>query len=413
MAKSAAILKADDEAADAGAPSESLRAPSASSLAACHGARFTRLTLTDFRSYARLDIEFDGRPVALTGANGAGKTNILEALSLFGPGRGIRHARLEELPRLGGGGGWAAAARLESAGDERALGVGAHAKSQAGEAERRLCRIDGRSASGPAAFAECLRFVWLTPAQDRLFVEGAGERRRFIDRMAAARDPQFARIANDYETALRQRQRLLDEGARDDAWLTALERQIAEAGVAIAAARRETASALVAAALEDDAAAFPAADLALEGALEAMLAYETAADVEDQFAARLRANRRIDAEAGRAIAGPHRSDLLVTHRAKGRAARLCSTGEQKALLIGLVLANARALSLRRDSAPLVLLLDEIAAHLDSARRTALFAILGELGFQCFMTGADAALFEAWGEGAQHFEIADGAVRQNA
>lgn len=374
--------------------------------------RFRRLTLTDFRSYERIDLELDGRPVALSGRNGAGKTNLLEALSLLGPGRGLRNARLDELPRIGGAGGWAVSARLscdDGAGgaDIRSLGVG----SKDGDVDRRACRIDGAAASGPSAFAECLRLVWLTPAQDRLFVEGAGERRRFLDRMAMALDPGVARIAADYETAMRQRQRLLDERSRDETWIAALEVQMAENGVALAAARRDMAGALVAAACEDEASAFPAADIALDGEIEAALAYQPAAEVEEEFIDKLRGNRRIDAEAGRAILGPHRSDLLVTHRAKGRPARLCSTGEQKALLIGLILANARALSLKPGAAPLVLLLDEIAAHLDEDRRAALFDILSDLGFQCFMTGTDAALFEAWGGRAQAFEVRNGAINE--
>jgi DNA replication and repair protein RecF len=376
-------------------------------------ARIRRLTLTDFRSYERFDVDFDGRPVALAGPNGAGKTNLLEAISLIGPGRGLRQARLEELPRIGGAGGWAVSARVLSDGDARQFGVGGARKDDADDGERRLCRIDGRAASGPSAFAEWLRLLWLTPAQDRLFMEGAGERRRFLDRMAMAQDPALARAASDYETALRQRQRLLDEKSRDDAWLSALELEIAETGVALAAARRATAGALAAAAIEDaveNGGAFPAADLALEGEIETALAYQPAAEVEEAFCARLKAARRIDAEAGRATVGPHRSDLLVTHRAKGRPARLCSTGEQKALLIGLVLANARALSLKPSGAPLILLLDEIAAHLDEEKRGALFDILDELEFQCFMTGTDASLFKAWGARAQVFEIAAGAAR---
>lgn len=374
-------------------------------------ARFRRLTLTDFRSYQRLDLDLDGRPVALSGPNGAGKTNLLEAISLLGPGRGLRHARLDELARIGGAGGWAVSARLESDGDERVLGVGGGLGNGAGDVDRRVCRVDGAPASGPSAFADCLRLIWLTPAHDRLFLEGAGERRRFLDRMAMALDPAIARASTDYETAMRQRQKLLDERSRDDAWLSALELQMAENGVAVAAARRDMAGALVAAAVEDDDAAFPAAEIALEGEIEAALAYQPAADVEEEFAGNLKSNRRIDAEAGRALRGPHRSDLLVAHRAKGRPARLCSTGEQKALLIGLVLANARALSFKPGGAPLVLLLDEVAAHLDEDRRAALFDILDDLGFQCFMTGTDAALFEAWGPRAQAFEVRDGAVSE--
>jgi len=393
MLRESAIRKMDDDAAW-------------TDVAPRQRARFRRLTLSDFRCYERLELDLDGRPVALSGPNGAGKTNILEAISLFGPGRGIRNARLDELPRLDGAGGWAVSARLDAGDDERAIGVGGGVDR---DVDRRRCRIDGATAPGPSAFADCLRLIWLTPAQDRLFMEGAGERRRFLDRMAMALDPAMARVSSSYETAMRQRQRLLDERSRDEAFIAALELQMAENGVALAAARRDMAGALVAAAVEDEGAAFPAADIALEGAIEAALAYQPAAEVEEEFLARLKSNRRADAEAGRALVGPHRSDLLVTHRAKGRPARLCSTGEQKALLIGLVLANARALSLKPDGAPLVLLLDEIAAHLDEARRAALFDILDDLDFQCFMTGTDASLFDAWRTRAQAFNVSNGVV----
>lgn len=380
-------------------------------------ARFRRLTLTDFRSYAGADIALDGRPAVFAGPNGAGKTNILEAISLIGPGRGLRGARLEELARIEGAGGWAVSARLHADGDERKLGVGATAAAP----DRRTCRIDERGASGPSAFSDCVRFMWLTPAQDRLFVESPGERRRFLDRMSLAHDAAHGRAGNDYELAMRQRQKLLDEGSRDDAWLSALETEMAAAGVALAASRRETASALAAAEVAGEFAedcVFPAADIALEGMLEAMLESAPAAEVEEEFAARLKANRRLDAEAGRALIGPHRSDLLVTHREKGRPARLCSTGEQKALLIGLILANARALALAarfrgNAAAPLVLLLDEIAAHLDERRRASLFDILDALGFQVFMTGTDRSLFAAWGSRAQVFSVDGGAIKETS
>lgn len=373
-------------------------------------ARLRRLTLSDFRSYAGAEIAFDGRPAVIVGANGAGKTNILEAVSLIGPGRGLRNAQLDELSRIGGPGGWAVSARILADGVERSLGVGTD--KDAGD--RRLCRIDQRPASGPSAFAEIIRLLWLTPAQDRLFVESPGERRRFLDRMALARDPAHARAHSDYEHALRQRQRLLDEGARDEAWLAALEAQMAEAGVAVAASRRETAGVLAAAEVADG--AFPAADLALEGEIEAALDQAPAAEVEEEFMARLKSQRRADAEAGRALVGPHRSDLLVVHRGNGRPARLCSTGEQKALLIGLVLANARALALASQfsgaPAPLVLLLDEIAAHLDDARRAALFDIVERLGFHALMTGTDFSLFSAWGGRAQGFSVREGRVAES-
>jgi DNA replication and repair protein RecF len=370
--------------------------------------RVTRLTLTDFRSYERGEIALDGRPVAIAGANGAGKTNILEAISLIGPGRGLRQARLHELPRIDGPGGWAVSARVDDGQDERSFGVGVAASKP----ERRVCRMDDAPASGPGAFAAHLRFLWLTPAQDRLFMEGASERRRFFDRMTLAHDPEHGKSSSAYELAMRQRQRLLDEGGADDRWLTALEVQMAEAGVAIAAARRETASLLAAAGIASTHTLFPAADIALEGVLEAALETEKAADTEAAFADQLRSRRRLDADAGRALVGPHRSDLLVTHREKSQPARLCSTGEQKALLIGLVLANARALSRRPGAAPLILLLDEIAAHLDPDRRAGLFSILSELGFQTFMTGTDKNLFTAWGARAQYFEARGGALHES-
>lgn len=382
-----------------------------------HGARVRALRLVDFRSYTALAMPLDGRPVVLTGPNGAGKTNVLEALSLVGPGRGLRGARLDDVARTGGDGGWGVAIDLETDDDRVPLSVGGDPRARG----RRLCRIDGENVPGPSAFADHIRFIWLTPAQDRLFMDAAGERRRFLDRMTQAHDPAHARMATIYETAMRQRQKLLEAGSRDHAWLTSLEMQMAEAGVAIAAARRDMAATLMARGMgerqgaRDDRAGdiFPAADIALEGVLEAALEGAPAADVEDAFCARLQSRRMIDREAGRATEGPHRSDLVVVHRAKQTPARSCSTGEQKALLLGLVLANARALAARPGRAPLVLLLDEIAAHLDAARRAALYDILHETGFQCFMTGTDEALFADWGARAQHFTIHRGAALARA
>ncbi|MEO1253005.1 MAG: DNA replication/repair protein RecF [Pseudomonadota bacterium] len=366
----------------------------------------TRLVLTDFRSYAGADLAFDGRPVAIFGANGAGKTNILEAISLVGPGRGLRRARLDELPRLGGPGGWSVAIRIKDEDDEQRFGVGVDADRP----ERRICRIDGAPASGPGAFADRLRFMWLTPAQDRLFMDGASERRRFLDRMALAHDPAHAKASADYENAMRSRQRLLDEGRSDDSWLAGLERQMAEAGVAIAAARCAMVSRLAHAEIAASGGIFPAADLALDGGLEAALADVLPAAVEDAFAEELAEARRRDAAAGRALSGPHRTDLLVAHRAKKQPARLCSTGEQKALLIGLVLAASRAFAKEFGARPpLILLLDEVAAHLDPDRRAALYDIIDELGFQAFLTGTDEALFSAWGSRAQRFAARDGAL----
>ncbi|MEM8986049.1 MAG: DNA replication/repair protein RecF [Pseudomonadota bacterium] len=367
------------------------------------------LTLTDFRSYASLRLETDTRSVVLVGPNGAGKTNILEALSLLGPGRGLRRAKFAELPRQGGAGGWGVSATLSGNAGETQAGVGVPDPSN----ERRITRIDGATARGPGALGEYVRPLWLTPAMDRLFTDGASERRRFLDRMALAHDPAHGTAASSYEKAMRERQRLLNDGVRDDRWLAALEAQMAEAGVAVAAARAEMTARLFAAqeaAIGAEEGPFPAADIALEGRLEEALAEDAAADVEDAFAARLADMRRRDAEAGRALDGPHRSDLLVRHRAKDQEARLCSTGEQKALLVGLVLANAQALAAAPGGAPLLLLLDEIGAHLDDMRRAALFDRLEALGLQAWMTGTDENLFEAWGVRAQRFEIKDGAAR---
>lgn len=374
-------------------------------------ARVRGLALHDFRSYGSARLALDGRPVALVGANGAGKTNVLEALSMLGPGRGVRGAALDNLPREGGSGGWAVSAELISAEGETRLGVGAAASAP----NKRIVRIDGAAASGPAALADHIRFVWLTPAQDRLFLDGAGERRRFLDRMACSRDAAHAQAHGAFEIAMRQRQKLLEDGSRDDAWLSALEWKMAESGVVIAAARHETAGAIAAADIAADW-GFPTGEMALAGELETALEREPAAAVEDSYAERLKRQRPLDAAAGRALIGPHRSDLKVVHRAKGRDARLCSTGEQKALLIGLVLANARALQIESGfrggpAAPLVLLLDEIAAHLDDSRRAALFDILDAIGFQVFMTGTDAELFSAWGPRAQAFRVDDGAFSE--
>lgn len=387
-----------------------IRAERLERTASAASAHFTRVMLADFRSYASAEIRLDARPACFFGPNGSGKTNILEALSLIGPGRGLRSAQLSELPRLDGPGGWAVSAEIQCDGDLRQVGVGASAAAP----DRRQCRIDRQPAPGPGSFSDLVRLIWLTPAQDRLFVEGAGERRRFLDRMAHARDPAHARAGAEYETAMRQRQALLEQGSRDEAWLSALEARMAEAGVAIAAGRRETSSALAAAEVSGANDAFPCADLSLEGDLETALDGSPAADVEQEFMARLKTLRRIDAEAGRATLGPHRSDILVVHRVKGVPARLCSTGEQKALLIGLVLANARALSLTSRlsgaPAPLVLLLDEIAAHLDGARREALFDILDRLKFQVLMTGTDRSLFDGWRGRAIGFAVEPGGVR---
>ena len=364
------------------------------------------LTLQNVRSYAALDQSFDGRSVVLTGPNGAGKTNVLEAVSLLSPGRGLRSARLSDVRRQGADGFGVGAAM--GAGDEA---VRLSIRSAPPRPERREARIDGQPASGPGAFLDHLAITWLTPAQDRLFMEGASERRRFLDRMTLTRDRAHAQASAAYDKAMRQRTAALTAPrAPDPRLLTILEQQMAEAGVAVAAARRETAAMLARGYEGLRQAAFPGAEVALEGTLEEGLATRGAADVEAEFAEALARARRRDAEAGRALTGPHRADLHVTHADKAQPARLCSTGEQKALLIGLVLAGAAARQAGTDT-PLVLLLDEVAAHLDEDRRAALADILDRLGCQAWMTGTDDALFAPWAGRAQRFRVADGELAQ--
>lgn len=379
--------------------------PEASGVAETH-VHFNRLGLTNFRSYGDMRVDLDGRSVALSGPNGAGKTNLLEAISLFGPGRGLRSTRLGDVARIDGDGGWAVSAKIDNGVTQTALGVGAFRENP----DRRVCRIDEASVAGPSSFSNHVRMLWLTPAHDRLFMDGASGRRRFLDRMTLAHHPSHGRTASGFEKAMRQRQRLLDTHARDTAWLDALEIQMAEAGVGVAAARREMAGTLAAAEITLRG-IFPSSEIGLEGELEAALAHAPAAEVEENYLRRLRESRGLDARAGRALVGPHRSDLLVTHREKNRPAKLCSTGEQKALLIGLVLANATALAQHSEGAPLVLLFDEVAAHLDEQRREALFHIVHSTGFQSFMTGTDQLLFHAWGDSAQHFNVDSGSVTQ--
>jgi len=349
--------------------------------------RVRRLTLSDFRSYASLDCRFESTMIALSGENGAGKTNLLEALSLFSPGRGLRRAELAECARRGGAGGFAVSIEVEADGVTTQLGHGLTPSSE------RLFRVDRTPVSSARAFADHVRVLWLTPAMDGLFSGAAGERRRFLDRLALGVDAEHGARANRLERALRNRNRLLEEGVADRRWLDAAELEIAALGVAVAAARRETVSRLVAliAAGRDDASPFPWADVTIEGELERRLALEPALAVEEWYRGELAASRRRDAAAGRTLIGPQASDLAVRHGPKNEAARACSTGEQKALLTGLTLAHAKLINAMTGHAP-ILLLDEIAAHFDVKRREALYAELQALGGQVWMTGADPALF---------------------
>jgi DNA replication and repair protein RecF len=350
------------------------------------GVGLCRLALTDFRGYASLRLETDTRPVVLTGPNGAGKTNLLEAISFLAPGRGLRRARLGEVDRIGAG-PWTVVARLRSGMSAVEIRT-AHVRE--GERGGRSVEIDGAPADSQAALAEIASVVWLTPAMDRLFQDGASERRRFLDRLVLSSDPAHAARLARYAHVLRQRAKLLRAGRFDPSWLGGLERQAAAAGVAIAAARRDTVRALAAARI-DPPEGFPTPDLALAGQVEEWLAERPALDVEERFAAALAQFRRKDADVGTTAIGPHRSDLLVHDHASRRLAGDCSTGQQKALLVSLVLAEANLRAAAGERQP-ILLLDEVAAHLDATRRTALFEAVASLGVQAWLTGTDAATF---------------------
>ncbi|UZK68922.1 DNA replication/repair protein RecF [Sphingomonas sp. S1-29] len=349
----------------------------------------TRLALTDFRNHANATLNPGAGFVVLTGENGAGKTNVLEAVSLLAPGKGLRRAGFAEMHRQGGAGGFGVAATLAG---EVELGTGV----QAGAPERRVVRVNGAAASANA-LAEWLTVLWLTPAMDRLFVEPASERRRFLDRLTLALVPGHAGNATRYEAAMRQRNRLLGEEGRPDAeWLRALEAQMVEHGVALDAARRTTVAALGERLASEAAGPFARAGLTLEG---------WSGDASSLLRA-LAEGRARDAAAGRTLIGPHRADLVVTHLDKQQAAALCSTGEQKALLLGIVLGHGDLVAARTGRAP-VLLLDEVAAHLDPLRRAALFDRLADKG-QVWMTGTEAALFEAVGS-ATRYHVTGGTI----
>lgn len=375
-----------------------------------HSLSIARLTLADFRNHAALDLELDARPVCLFGPNGAGKTNILEALTMLAPGRGLRSASMIDVARDGGeqrAQPWAVSARVVNDGEETVLGAGAERTPEGGV--KRVARRDGQPATA-TELAETARMTWLTPAMDRLWSGSAGDRRRFFDRLTLARASEHGSAAAAYERAMRERQRLLSERVYDDAWLGGLEREMSAHGAAIAAARVETLQRLQDAIDARPDGAFPKAVLALEGLLEARFENGAkSADVEEDFAELLRDMRGRDAGAGRALDGPHRSDLKARHAAKGMDADQCSTGEQKALLLGLTLAQTRALANDAGAGPSLILIDEAAAHLDAVRRAALFDELLANPGQAWLTGTDQSLFEAFGARAQSFEVREGRV----
>ncbi|HSL79253.1 MAG TPA: DNA replication/repair protein RecF [Pseudolabrys sp.] len=372
-----------------------------------------RLTLSNFRSYhvAQVGLDRPG-PVVLTGANGAGKTNLIEAISLLAPGRGLRRATMEELAFSEGDGAWAISAEIEGMLGLATLGTGIDPPAAEESTPTRKCHIDRESVGSATAFADHLRVVWLTPAMDPLFNGPASERRRFLDRLVLAVDAQHSSRVAALERSLRSRNRLLEDSPGDSHWLDAVEHETAEVAVAVAAARTETAKRLSAAleASSDNAPEFPQAQISLQGWMEQLLPDYSAIEVEDRYRGVLKENRARDAAAGRTLDGPHLSDLIVMHTGKNIPAADASTGEQKALLIRLVLAHAGLVKQMTGFAPL-LLLDEVVAHLDPLRRAALYDALSLLGVQVWMTGADPAAFGDIVGRAQVFLVRNGVVER--
>jgi DNA replication and repair protein RecF len=365
-----------------------------------------RLTLHNFRNYHAASLEAGARTVVLVGPNGAGKTNLIEAISFLAPGRGLRRATLNEVAFNEGDGSWAVAAEIEGALGLATLGTGIERLSEDNATTQRKCRIDREPVPSAAAFADHLRVVWLVPAMDTLFAGAPSQRRRFLDRLVLAVDAEHAARVNALERSLRSRNRLLEDPHPDAHWLDAVEHETAELAIAVAGLRAETVRRLdgVLASRKDS--PFPPAEIALDGWLEQLIHLHPASEIEARYRAVLRDNRGRDAAAGRTLDGPHLTDLKVVYAAKAIAAVDASTGEQKALLIGLVLAHARLICEMTGVAP-VLLLDEVVAHLDPSRRAALHGELTELGAQVWMTGADPALFDGMTTNAAVVEVRSG------
>jgi DNA replication and repair protein RecF len=383
-----------------------------------------RATLTCFRNYHDACLHFTADPVVLTGANGSGKTNFLEAISLLVPGRGLRRSAHADLQNRHAQKPWAVAVELRAAFGPLHIGTGrdpadtdndpvsGHGAGPVSEhgAGRRIVHIDGKNARSQNVLAEHVAMAWITPDMDRLLAEGTSARRKFLDRLVYSFDPAHSGRAHRYEKALRERMRLLREGPRDAFWLNGLEDEMAQTGVAIAAARRHLLQQLRMAIGESDG-AFPRADIELRGMAEDALEHNPALPVEDMLRAALARSRDDDARNGTTSAGPHRSDLAVRHRARNCPAELCSTGEQKALLIAIMLAYVRVLTRHRQLTPLILL-DDITAHLDDLRRAALFDELLALGVQAWLTGTDAGVFAPLLPYAQHFDVEQGNLSQS-
>lgn len=379
-----------------------------------HSLWVERLTLTNFRSYASASVTTDAGPQVIVGANGSGKTNLLEALSLLSPGQGLRRVPFVDLARASGDGGFAVAARAHTLVGPADLGTGLVPGANArGERTGRIVRIDGVAQSGSGVLADYLEIVWVTPAMDGLFTGAASERRRFLDRLILCFDHGYRTIAGRFERAMTSRNRLLADGVRDNAQLSGFEQVMAETGIAVAAARLEAVAAMRAIVekrrARDPNSAFPWSAFRLEGTIEDDLSSMSAVEAEDLYAKTLRDTRERDRGAGRTLDGPHRSDLIVEHGPKALEARHSSTGEQKALLLGLILAHAELLTERQEGAAPILLLDEITAHLDVHRRAALFDEILRLGAQAWMTGTDAEVFSALAEKARFWGVNEGKI----
>src|ERR1700751_1656708 len=370
--------------------------------------RIHRLMLTHFRNYRAGTVQTRGDVVVLVGPNGAGKTNCLEAISFLSPGRGLRRATLEDAADNQGDGSWAVSAEVEGALGLATLGTGIDAP-RADSAVSRPCRIDREPVNSATAFGDHIRMVWLTPAMDGLFMGAASERRRFFDRLVLAIDSEHSSRISALERSLRSRNRLLEVRNYDDHWCDAIERETAELAVAVAASRGQTAAKLALMLRERGAAsAFPSADIMLDGWMENALQQEPATAVEDRYREILRNSRPRDAAAGRTLDGPHLTDLQVIYAPKNMPARDASTGEQKALLIGLVLAHATLVAESTGTVPL-LLPAEVVAHLDPGRRAALFAELAKLGAQVWLTGADPQAFANISQTSEIFDVENGRV----
>lgn len=380
--------------------------------------RLTSLTLTGFRNHGSTRLAPGGSLIALAGHNGAGKTNILEAISMLMPGRGLRGAPFEDLAQAGQPGGWAVSAVVENDGLETRLGTAWRSRATDGSdngaaAASREVRIDGEVQRSAGALAGHVRMLWLTPAMDRLFAGPASDRRRYLDRLTAVFDVSHGTRVNALERLLRERNRLLSEDRLEARWLDSVEASLAEAAVAVAAARND-AIAIVAGFIEQARAhagsgTFPWAEIKVDGELEQQLIDRPAVQIEDEYRTLLADSRGLDRAAGRTLRGAHRADLSVVHGPRQMEARLCSTGEQKALLLGLVLAQARAVRETFDGAAPVLLLDEVAAHLDEVRRSGLMSELMELGSQTWMTGTDEDLFSAASGCIEIYRVSDGQI----